>query len=143
MPPRYAVTINRPIAKVFQFLAEPAQLARWDPSVRRAWWSSPVPLGLGTTFGLELECDGRVALARGEVVAFEPPARLALVWEIGCGRVITRLELEAAAHAAATRLTLRRQTIGADGWSQVSSGDIEAGLRRLQIILEGESDVPA
>ena len=73
----HTVTIDRPIAEVFRYAADPDNFPAWHASVRRVRRTSAGPLGVGATFDEVTECGGRRLEVSWEVTAYEPPRVLA------------------------------------------------------------------
>jgi hypothetical protein len=71
------VEIDRPVAQVFTWLADPDRAARWQPDVTGYEITRRTVNVLGTEFVETLGKDGRSAQLRGRVVEFEPDALIA------------------------------------------------------------------
>jgi carbon monoxide dehydrogenase subunit G len=74
-----SVVVAKPPSEVFEYLADFANTAQWDPGVAEARQSSSGPVGLGTTFDLVAIFRGRRIPVTYEVTVFEPNTRVVLV----------------------------------------------------------------
>ena len=72
------IVINRPVDKVFDFVADARNEPRYNPRMLRAEKLSPGSVGLGTRFRDEVRSLRRRAEIRIEVVGYDRPRRLAL-----------------------------------------------------------------
>ncbi len=77
---RYVTTIPSRLSPVeaFAYMANFANAARWDPSVRSAERLGEGPIAEGTAFDLVARFAGRDVRLRYTIVAHEPPARVVL-----------------------------------------------------------------
>ena len=71
------IEIDRPVAQVFKWLAEPDRAARWQPDVVGYEITGRTNGVLGTEFVETLAKGGRSAQLRGRIVEFEPDALIA------------------------------------------------------------------
>ncbi len=97
-----AVTIQRPAAQVFAYLADFENVPAWNYAIEKTSKSSPGPVGAGTTYR-QLRSVPRRSEEGFEVTVFEPVTRLAVEGQIGPFHASTSYLLEAI--AGATRLT--------------------------------------
>ena len=97
-----AVTIQRPAAQVFAYLADFENVPAWNYAIEKTSKSSPGPVGAGTTYR-QLRSVPRMSEEGFQVTVFEPVTRLAVEGQIGPFRASTSYVLEAI--AGATRLT--------------------------------------
>jgi carbon monoxide dehydrogenase subunit G len=67
------VTINRPRDLVFDFVSDPANDARWRKGSRCAEWTSPGPVGVGSTMRSVDRVMGREIEGTSEITAWDPP----------------------------------------------------------------------
>lgn len=74
-----SVMIPRPPSEVFEYLANFANTAEWDPGVAEAHQNSPGPVGLGSTFDLVAIFRGRHIPVTYEVTVYQPIERVVLV----------------------------------------------------------------
>jgi uncharacterized protein YndB with AHSA1/START domain len=71
------IVINRPVEKVFDFVADERNEPRFNTQMRRAEQISDGPIGLGTRFRAEVVSMGRPVEMEIEFTGFERPHRLA------------------------------------------------------------------
>jgi hypothetical protein len=67
-----AQTIERPADVVFAFVADATNNPRWQQGMRSCAWTSPPPIGVGSTYRQEATFLGRPVKTEFEVVAHEP-----------------------------------------------------------------------
>lgn len=96
------VTIHRPVADVFAFLADFENVPRWNYAIEETRKASPGPVGVGTTYR-QTRSVPRRSEEGFEVTVFEPDRRLAVQGQIGPFRARIGYLLEAS--AGSTRLT--------------------------------------
>ena len=77
---RYRTTVpsRRPIDEAFDYMADFSHARDWDPSVTSARRVGEGDIGLGTTFELVTTFNGRAMPLTYEVIAYDPPRRVAL-----------------------------------------------------------------
>jgi hypothetical protein len=97
-----AVTIQRPAAQVFAYLANFENIPAWNYAIEKTSKSSPGPARVGTTYR-QLRSVPRRSEEGFQVTVFEPVTRLAVEGQIGPFHAGTSYVLEAI--AGATRLT--------------------------------------
>lgn len=73
------VTIGRPPAEVFEYLARFETTAEWDPGIVTATRTSDGPVGVGSTFDLISDFRGRQIPVTYEITEFDPPDRFVIV----------------------------------------------------------------
>jgi uncharacterized protein YndB with AHSA1/START domain len=103
--------------------ADPAELV-WDACTnpeRIARWFLPVTGDLRPGGRFQLEGN-----AGGEIVACEPPSRLAVTWEFGGDSSLVTLEL-AATERTGTELVLRHAVGDNDHWATYGPGAVGVG----------------
>lgn len=66
------VRIERPPTEVFAFIADPANLPRWDPAIREVRRTDDGPVGLGSGLSVTAEESGRRIDIDTRVTEFEP-----------------------------------------------------------------------
>ena len=78
---RYRTTVpsRRPIDEAFDYMADFSHARDWDPSVTSARRVGEGDVGLGTTFELVTTFNGRAMPLTYEVIAYDPPRRVALL----------------------------------------------------------------
>jgi hypothetical protein len=94
------VTIQRPAAEVFAFLADFENIPKWNYAIEETHKSSAGPVGVGTRYRQTRSVPSR-SVEGFEVTVYEP-ARLGIQGQIGPFQAQISYELEAA--AGATRL---------------------------------------
>ncbi len=77
------ITINRPIEKVFAFVADYRNNVKWQTGVIAAEITSPGPVGVGTKYKYDAEIMGRKMETSGELTAYDPPLKIA--WKSSSG----------------------------------------------------------
>jgi carbon monoxide dehydrogenase subunit G len=73
------VTINRPPAEVFEYLANFETTAEWDPGIVTATKTSDGPIGVGSVFDLVSDFRGRKIPVTYEITDYDPPSRFVIV----------------------------------------------------------------
>lgn len=73
-----AQTIHRPAGEVLAFLADATNNPRWQQGMRSCAWTSPPPIGVGSTYRQEATFLGRPVVTEFEVVAHEPGLSLTI-----------------------------------------------------------------
>lgn len=135
--------IAAPPAEVYAFLAEPANLPRWQTGIISAERISPPPTVVGSTARVVLEMMGQRVAAEISVREADPDRRLALATSLsGIGIVAT---LELAAHDAGTQITLASEVRAENIFMAPIEGmvtdaaerDLDASLARLQAAIAG------
>jgi hypothetical protein len=70
------LVIDRPVAEVFDFVADERNEPRYNPRIRRAEQLTPGPIGTGTRFHAEALSLGRTVEMTIEYTAYERPRHL-------------------------------------------------------------------
>ncbi|MFZ0014663.1 MAG: SRPBCC family protein [Acidimicrobiia bacterium] len=70
--------IARPLEEVFEFTADFANSARWDPGVSKSTKMTDGPVGVGTKYDLVAEFGSSQVPMTYEIVEYEPPTRVVL-----------------------------------------------------------------
>ena len=96
------VTIRRPVADVFAFLADFENIPKWNYAIVETKKVSPGPVGVGTTYR-QTRSEPRRNEEGFEVTVFEPASRLDVQGEIGPFRARMSYLLEPT--GSGTRLT--------------------------------------
>lgn len=99
MRDEHTILIDRPIAEVFAFVSNPANLSLWLVGVHGTEKVSPGPLGLGTIFRQEIGA---------EVIAYEPPHTFA--WRNLAGRTSATMRFTCETESTRTRLSVAHDT---------------------------------
>src|ERR1051326_3486963 len=71
------IVIERPIERVFDFVADERNEPLYNPRMNRAEKITPGPIGVGTRFGSEMTGVGREAEMTIEFTEFDRPHRIA------------------------------------------------------------------
>jgi carbon monoxide dehydrogenase subunit G len=87
-------TITAPVAAVFAFLVDPANLPRWMSGVLSAEETSPGPVSIGTKAHIVRQLLGQRIEADLRVTGLEPDHRIVLATETSGVRVEATLEVE-------------------------------------------------
>ena len=64
--------IARPAEQVFAFVSDSANNPKWQKGQRSCVWTSPPPIGVGSTYDQEARFLGRRVLTSFEVVEYDP-----------------------------------------------------------------------
>lgn len=72
-------TIERPAAEVFELVADMARNPDWQRGMQSCHWTSPPPVGVGSTYDQVATFLGRSIITSFEVVEFEPGHRIRIV----------------------------------------------------------------
>ncbi len=133
--------IAAPPAEVYAFLAEPANLPRWQAGIVAAERTSPPPTAVGSTARVVLELMGQQMTAEITVREAEPERRLALAASVGGMGVVATLDI--AAHAGGTEITLASEVRAENIFmaplermvTDTAERDLDASLTRLEAAL--------
>ena len=96
------VTIARPPAEVFAFVADFGNIPAWNYAITQTTKTSPGPAGVGATYR-QIRTIPRRGQESFEVTVFEPPSHVAIHGQIGPFQATTSYLLEPV--AGGTRLT--------------------------------------
>jgi len=132
--------------ELFDFLADPANLPRWQTGIVSAERTSPDPVGVGSTARVVRELAGQRVAVDLEITAYEAGRRLVL--ESAVSGIGVEATLELAPRAAGTDLrfemTIRAQNVFMAPIEGMVAGaaehDLADSLRRLQAVF---ADPPA
>jgi uncharacterized protein YndB with AHSA1/START domain len=135
-----SITIRRPPAEVFAYLATFENIPRWNYAIAATRRTSAGPIGVGATYRQHRTVP-RPADESFEVVEFEPNRRLAIQGDLGPLHGTLRYELEAVPEG--TRLTNEADLSGSGlaaivaplAASQIREA-VGANLGELRAILE-------
>lgn len=72
-------TIERPATEVFELVADMARNPEWQRGMESCRWTSPPPIGVGSTYDQVAKFLGRSIITSFEVVEFEPGHRIRIV----------------------------------------------------------------
>ena len=131
-------------AEVYAFLAEPANLPRWQAGIVAAERTSPPPTAVGSTARIVLELMGQQVGAEITVREAEPPRRLALAASVSGMGIVATLDLTA--HDGGTEITLASEVRAENIFmaplermvTDTAERDLDASLTRLQAALTEE-----
>lgn len=73
------LTINRPAAEVFEFLAEMSNNPRWQKGQVSCEWTSAPPINVGSTYDQQARFAGRTIESSFDVTEFEPGRLIRIV----------------------------------------------------------------
>jgi carbon monoxide dehydrogenase subunit G len=137
-----SVFINRPQQEVFDFLADPANDAKWQSSSEGSEWTSEGPPGVGSKLRSANKFMGRKIEGISEITAWDPPNRYGQK-TVG-GPVPFELEALFAPKDGGTQLTITGEAeLG--GFFKLAEGlvgkqlekEIESDLKTLKRLMEG------
>lgn len=128
-------------AEVYAFLAEPANLPRWQAGMVSAERTSPAPTVVGSTARVVLELMGQQVTAELTVREAEPDRRLALAASMSGMGVVATLDL--APHDGGTQITLASEVRAENIFmaplermvTDAAERDLDTSLARLEAAL--------
>jgi len=128
-------------AEVYAFLAEPANLPRWQAGMVSAERTSPPPTVVGSTARVVLELMGQQVTAEITVREAEPERRLALAASMSGMGVVATLDL--APSGGGTEITLASEVRAENVFmaplermvTDAAERDLDASLARLEAAL--------
>jgi carbon monoxide dehydrogenase subunit G len=131
-------------AEVYAFLAEPANLPRWQAGMVSAERTSPPPTVVGSTARVVLELMGQQVIAEITVREAEPERRLALAASVSGMGVVATLDL--APHDGGTEITLASEVRAQNVFmaplermvTDAAERDLDSSLARLEAALAEE-----
>jgi uncharacterized protein YndB with AHSA1/START domain len=132
--------------QVFAFLAEPANLPRWQTGIVSAERTSPDPVGVGSTARVVRELAGQRMAVDLQVTAYEAGKRLVLESAVSGIGVEATLDLLPRADATDLRfeMTIRAQNLFMAPIEGMVAGaaehDLADSLRRLQGVFSDRQD---
>jgi uncharacterized protein YndB with AHSA1/START domain len=136
------ITIAAPPAEVFAFVADLANLPRWQSGIVSAQRTSPDPVGVGSTARVVRDLAGQSLTVDLTITEFEPGRRLALASEASGVRVKATLEMEPATDGTVARSGIEI-TAGSlfmaplEGMiANAAAGELATGLERLRDAVE-------
>lgn len=129
-------------AEVYAFLAEPANLPRWQAGIVAAERTSPPPTAVGSTAKIVLELMGQQVTAEIIVREAEPERRLALASSVSGMGIVATLDL--AVQEGGTEITLASEVRAENIFmaplermvTDSAERDLDASLTRLQAALK-------
>ena len=125
-------------AEIYAFLADPANLPRWQAGIVSAERITPPPTGVGSKARVALELMGQRIAAEITVREADPGRRLALATSVSGMGIVATLEL--AAHDGGTQVTLASEVRAENPFmapiermiTDAAEKDLDASLARLQ-----------
>jgi carbon monoxide dehydrogenase subunit G len=140
-----AATIPASPGDVFAFLADPANLPRWQTGILSAERTSPDPVGVGSTARVVRELAGQRLTVDLAVTQFEPGRHLTL--QSAVSGIAIEASLDLAPHEEATDLrftmTIRAQNLFMAPMEGMVAGaaehDLADSLQRLQAAFAGDA----
>lgn len=66
------IKVNRPADEVFNFLSDFENNPKWQNGMKKCTFTSPPPLGMGSTYEQEAKFLGRPILSTFKVIGYEP-----------------------------------------------------------------------
>ena len=120
--------IERPLAEVAEYAADPTTAPRWYENIRSVEWVTEPPLRVGSRVAFQANFLGRVLRYTYEIAEFEPGTRLVMRTAQGPFPMETTYTWEAA-EGGGTRMTLRNRGEPA-GFSRMAAPVMVAAIRR-------------
>jgi uncharacterized protein YndB with AHSA1/START domain len=137
------ITIAAPPAEVFAFVADLANLPRWQTGIVSAERTSPDPVGVGSTARVVRDMAGQSLTVDLSITEFDPGRRLALASQASGVSVTATLEMEAADEGTAARSGIEIKAGSVfmaplEGIiANAAAGELASGLERLRDAIEG------
>ncbi|HEX6475395.1 MAG TPA: SRPBCC family protein [Candidatus Limnocylindria bacterium] len=129
--------------EVFTFVADVANLPRWQPGILSATRTSPDPVGVGSTARVVRDLAGQSMTVDLTVTDFEPGRRLALASQASGVHVTATLEMEPAGDETVARsgIEIKAGSVFMAPLEGVianaAAGELATGLERLRDAIEG------
>ena len=86
--------INRPAGEVFGFVSDASNNPRWQKGQRSCEWTSPPPIGVGSTYEQQARFLGRTVINRFEVTEYEPGRAITIESTEGSFPITVRRSVE-------------------------------------------------
>ena len=136
------VSIDRPIAEVFDFVGDARNRPQWDSSVISEELTSPEPVGVGSTIHTRMKALGREVEFDWRVLQHEPPTGMTVTSTSGPMETIMHFELTGTDASTVVRATLEASPTGLMKLvepmiSESVRSNLATGLARVKVILEG------
>ncbi|MFX0575902.1 SRPBCC family protein [Nocardia nepalensis] len=119
------LTIDRPIAEVFTYLAEFENIPRWNYAITETRKTSVGPVGVGTTY-LQTRSIPQPAVEEFEVTEFQPTRRLRIRGRLGPFPAVVSYDLEPAPSGTRLRNTIE---LGFHGPMRLTSPVVTARIK--------------
>jgi uncharacterized membrane protein len=121
-------TIERPLAEVAEYAANPDNAPSWYVNIRSVEWQTPPPLAIGSQLAFVAHFLGRRLAYTYEIVEFAPGQRLVMRTAQGPFPMETTYTWEAVDQGS-TRMSLRNRGEPA-GFSKLSAPFMAGAMRR-------------
>ena len=137
------ITIAAPPEAVFAFVADLANLPRWQSGITSAERTSPDPVGVGSTARVVRDMAGQSLTVDLTITEFEPGRRLALASAASGVSVTATLEMEPNDDATVVRsgIEIKAGSVFMAPLEGVianaAGGELASGLERLRDAVEG------
>lgn len=138
-----AQVIRRPAEDVFAFVSDATNNPRWQRGMRSCRWTSPPPIGVGSTYRQEAAFLGRRIVTDFEVVAHEPGRSVTIrstsgPFPITVRRSVTPIDASSSrVEAAITGEPGRFFRIAGPLLQRLAQRSVTADYRRLKTLLDG------
>ncbi len=120
--------INRPLAVVAEYAADPGNAPQWYANITRVDWETPPPLAVGSRLAFVARFLGRTLGYTYEIVTLEPHERLVMRTAEGPFPMETTYTWRAAGEDA-TRMTLRNRG-EPSGFAGLAAPALSLAMRR-------------
>ena len=137
------ITIAAPPAEVFAFVADLANLPRWQTGIVSAEQTSPDPVGVGSTARVVRTMAGQSLTVDITITDFEPGRRLALASQASGVSVTATLEMDPVDGGTVARSGIEIKAGSVfmaplEGMiANAAAGELASGLERLRDAVEG------
>lgn len=137
------ITIAAPPEEVFAFVADLANLPRWQTGIVSARRTSPDPVGVGSTARVVRDMAGQSLTVDLTITQFEPGRRLALASQASGVSVTATLEIEPEGEGTVARSGIEIKAgsffmAALEGViANAAAGELASGLERLRDAVEG------
>jgi uncharacterized protein YndB with AHSA1/START domain len=137
------ITIAAAPAEVFAFVADLANLPRWQTGIVSAERTSPDPVGVGSTARVVREMAGQSLTVDLAITEFEPGRRLALASQASGVSVKATLEVDPVDGGTVARSGIEIKAGSVfmaplEGMiANAAAGELASGLERLRDAVEG------
>lgn len=122
------VVIDRSVAEVAAYAADPAHAPEWYKNIETVAWETPPPLRVGSRLGFVARFLGRRLAYTYEIREYQPGEKLVMATAEGPFPMETTYTWSPAGESA-TRMTLRNRG-EPSGFSKVAAPAMAAAMRR-------------